>query len=62
MRTGIFWKKLIDSIFVFSKQNGKDLTVKGICAASLKQKDRWSFTVIQKSTGNNEFATISAQL
>ena len=62
MRTAIFWKKFIDLIFIFSKQNGKDLIVKGICAANLKQKDRWSFTVIQKSTGNNEFATISAQL
>ena len=35
----------------------KHFSVKGICAASLKQKDRWAFTVIQKSTGDMEFVT-----
>ena len=42
---------------ILSKQNDKYFSVKGICSASLKQKDRWVFIVIQKSTGDIEFAT-----
>ena len=42
---------------ILSKQNDKYFCVKGICSASLKQKDRWAFIVIQKSTGDIELAT-----
>ena len=42
---------------ILSKQNYKYFSVKGICAANLKQKDRWVFIVIQKSTDDIEFAT-----
>ena len=42
---------------ILSKQNDKYFSVKGICSASLKQKDRWAFIVIQKSTGDIELAT-----
>ena len=47
----------IDLNSILSKQNDKYFSVKGICSASLKQKDRWVFIVIQKSTGDIEFAT-----
>ena len=42
---------------ILSKQNDKYFSFRGICAASLKQKDRWVFIVIQKSTSDIEFAT-----
>ena len=49
--------KIIDLNSILSKQNDKYFSVKGICSASLKQKDRWVFIVIQKSTGDIELAT-----
>ena len=42
---------------ILSKQNDKYFSDKGICSASLKQKDRCVFIVIQKSIGDIEFAT-----
>ena len=50
-------ENFIDLNSILSKQNDKYFSVKGICSASLKQKDRWVFIVIQKSTGDIEFAT-----
>ena len=50
-------ESFIDLSSILSKQNDKYFSVKGICSASLKQKDRWVFIVIQKSTGDIEFAT-----
>ena len=50
-------ESFIDLSSILSKQNDKYFSVKGICSASVKQKDRWVFIVIQKSTGDIEFAT-----
>ena len=50
-------ENFIDLNSILSKQNDKYFSVKGICSASLKQKDRWVFIVIQKSTGDIELAT-----
>ena len=50
-------ENFIDLNSILSKQNDKYFSVKGICSASLKQKDRWVCIVIQKSTGDIEFAT-----
>ena len=50
-------ENFIDLNSILSKQNDKYFSAKGICSASLKQKDRWVFIVIQKSTGDIEFAT-----
>ena len=50
-------ENFIDLNSISSKQNDKYISVKGICSASLKQKDRWVFIVIQKCTSDIEFAT-----
>ena len=49
-------EKFIDLNSILSKQKDKYFSVRGICSASLKQKGRWVFIVIQKSTGDIEFA------
>ena len=50
-------ENFIDVNSILSKRNNKYFSVKGICSASLKQKDRWVFIAIQKSSGDIEFAT-----
>ena len=50
-------ENFIDLNSILSKQNDKYFSVKGICSASLKQKDRWVFIVNQNSTGDIEFTT-----
>ena len=57
MRAAILEEDFIDLNSILSKQNDKYFSVIGIFSASLKQKDRWVFTVAQKSTGDIEFAT-----
>ena len=52
-----FLENFIDLNSILSKQNGTYFSVKSICSASLKQKDRWVFNVIQKCTSDIEFAT-----
>ena len=49
-------ENFIDLNSILFKQNNKNFNVKDICAASLKQRDRCVFIVIQKSTGDIEFA------
>ena len=57
MRAAILEEDFIDLNSILSKQNDKYFSVIGIFSVSLKQKDRWVFTVVQKSTGDIEFAT-----
>ena len=49
-------ENFIDLNSILSKQNDKYFSVEGICSESLKEKDWWVFIVIEKSTGNIEFA------
>lgn len=49
-------ENFVDLNSIYSKQNESFFSIKGTCAASLKQKDRWVFIVIKKSSGDIEFA------
>ena len=55
--TAIFTRKFYYFDLILLKQNDKYFSVKGICTASLKLKERWVFIIIQESTGDIEFAS-----
>jgi len=45
----------IDVNSVHTKQNDDLFSIKGVCAASLKKKDRWIFLILSKSTAEIKF-------
>ena len=52
----ILEENYLDLGSIFVKENENLICLKGICAASLKQKDRWVTTAIGKESGDVEFA------